>query len=117
MNLELVFSAIGAVAMLISGAWALMKIVVSQFEKRLDERFTLQERAREEGRRSYEKRLQTLEEENRHREREHLKLIGEMPREYVRREDYVRNQTIIEAKLDALALRLENMNLKGLTRD
>jgi hypothetical protein len=36
-----------------------------------------------------------------------------MPLHYVRREDYVRNQTVIEAKLDALALRLENVRLKG----
>ncbi|MNP71077.1 hypothetical protein D3C76_1674090 [compost metagenome] len=42
------------------------------------------------------------------------RLRGEMPLHYVRREDYVRNQTVIEAKLDALALKFENVQLKGL---
>ncbi|MCS5516194.1 hypothetical protein NWF32_17140 [Pseudomonas qingdaonensis] len=41
------------------------------------------------------------------------RLRGEMPLHYVRREDFVRNQTVIEAKLDALALKLENVQLKG----
>lgn len=36
-------------------------------------------------------------------EREYLIFKGELPLNYVRREDYVHNQTVIEAKLDALA--------------
>ncbi|MGE4296950.1 MAG: hypothetical protein AB7E47_02880 [Desulfovibrionaceae bacterium] len=42
-------------------------------------------------------------------EREILKLKAALPLDYVRREDWIRNQTIIEAKLDALAAKLENM--------
>ena len=42
------------------------------------------------------------------------RLRADLPLHYVRREDYVRNQTVIEAKLDALALRLENVQLKGI---
>ncbi len=37
-----------------------------------------------------------------------LRLRAELPLEYVRREDWVRNQTVIEAKLDALATKLDN---------
>lgn len=48
-------------------------------------------------------------------ERDFLKFQAELPLQYVRREDYVRNQTVIEAKLDAVALRIENMNLRGNT--
>ncbi|NDV20934.1 hypothetical protein GO013_16100 [Pseudodesulfovibrio sp. JC047] len=37
-----------------------------------------------------------------------LGLRAELPIEYVRREDWIRNQTIIEAKLDGLADKLDN---------
>jgi hypothetical protein len=37
-----------------------------------------------------------------------LRLRAELPLEYVRREDWIRNQTVIEAKLDALAVKLDN---------
>lgn len=40
-------------------------------------------------------------------ERELLELKAELPERYVRREDYVRGQTVIEAKLDALYNKLE----------
>jgi hypothetical protein len=36
-----------------------------------------------------------------------LSLLAKLPLEYVRREDWIRNQTVIEAKLDALAAKLE----------
>jgi len=36
-----------------------------------------------------------------------LQLRAELPIHYVRKEDWVRNQTIIEAKLDALANKLD----------
>lgn len=41
-------------------------------------------------------------------ERRFLQAQLDMAINYVRREDYVRGQTTIEAKLDALALRLQN---------
>jgi hypothetical protein len=40
----------------------------------------------------------------------------EIPREYVRREDYIRGQSMIETKLDALAVKIENIMLKGIQR-
>ncbi|MDF0606644.1 hypothetical protein HZU77_013420 [Neisseriaceae bacterium TC5R-5] len=49
-------------------------------------------------------------------EREFLKFQAELPLLYIRREDYVRNQTVIEAKLDAVALKIENIQLKGAQR-
>jgi len=36
-----------------------------------------------------------------------LRLRAELPLDYVRREDWIRNQTVIEAKLDGLATKLE----------
>lgn len=46
-------------------------------------------------------------------QRDLLVLRAELPEKYVRREDYVRGQSIIESKLDALAMRLENQMLGG----
>lgn len=45
-------------------------------------------------------------------ERDLFALRAELPDRYVRREDYIRNQSIIEAKLDALAAKLEVMQLQ-----
>ena len=49
-------------------------------------------------------------------DRDFMQWKAELPLQYVRREDYIRNQTVIEAKLDAVALRLENWQLKGTHR-
>lgn len=46
-------------------------------------------------------------------EKDLLRLRAELPVEYVRREDWVRNQTIIEAKLDALAAHLAQGGRSG----
>ena len=46
-------------------------------------------------------------------ERDFLNWKADMPIHYVRREDYVRGQVIIEAKLDALYNKLEVVHLKG----
>ncbi len=96
------------------------KVLLWQFNKRLDERhtaqktllderFTTQEKARVEGMGHWDSRFtdleKTLKEEGREWrrvERELLDLKAELPNLYVRREDYVRNQTIIEAKLDSI---------------
>jgi hypothetical protein len=45
-------------------------------------------------------------------ERDLLTFRGEMPLHYVRREDYIRGQSVTEAKLDALASKLELMQQK-----
>ena len=45
-------------------------------------------------------------------ERDWLNWKAELPLQYVRREDYVRNQTVIEAKIDAIAMRIENWQLR-----
>ncbi len=44
-------------------------------------------------------------------ERDLLELKADMPLHYVRREDYIRGQSVIEAKLDGLALRIQNAQL------
>lgn len=49
-------------------------------------------------------------------EREVLELKAQLPEKYVRREDYIRGQTVLESKLDALALKIENMQLREQNR-
>lgn len=112
-ELQILASVVIALGVVASGYWAIAVLVVKQFEKRLDERFATQEAARVEGRKAWEVRFSRMEDEHRQLERDVLKLRADLPLSYVRREDYVRNQTVIEAKLDALALRFENAVLKG----
>lgn len=49
-------------------------------------------------------------------ERDLLQFRADMPMQYVRREDYIRNQTIIEAKLDAIASELKLVQITGAKR-
>lgn len=96
------------------------KILLSQFERRLAERFAEQDEARAAGQRALREILdQHLLEERKSGdalqtlERDFLRFQAELPIHYVRREDYVRGQTVIEAKLDALYNKLEIVQLKG----
>jgi len=78
------------------------RVLLAQIDKRLEARFSMVERDLHQVRNV---------------ERDLLQLKADLPRHYVLREDYVRNQTIIEAKLDALALRFENFHLKQTPRN
>jgi hypothetical protein len=49
-------------------------------------------------------------------EKDFLTLKAELPVTYVRREDYTRNQTVIEAKLDAIASELKLVQIQGAKR-
>lgn len=102
--LAAVVTVIGTVA---GGYWALTRLAVGQFNKALDERFQAQEKARIEGRRQSDERLQRMEINTQRLERELLELRAELPREYVRREDDIRRETVTNAKLDALAAKID----------
>lgn len=73
------------------------KLLLSRTEKHLDMRFNSLDKEAQEWKRV---------------EREVMNLKAELPREYVRRDDYIRGQSVIEAKLDALALRLQGVQIK-----
>lgn len=49
-------------------------------------------------------------------EREFLSFKAELPISYVRREDYIRGQSVLESKLDSLAIKIENAHLRSLYR-
>lgn len=100
------------------------KVLLGLVSKSLDEKFKAQEEARQAGalalRETIErytaqgeataKQLQKL-------ERDFLEWKAEIPIQYVRREDYIRGQAVIEAKLDALYSELKLVQLKGVRND
>lgn len=90
----------------VGGVASFGKILLDQFEKRLGERFAGIEAAKD---RQMEK-LESL-------ERDFLQWKGELPLNYVRREDYIRGQSVIEAKIDGLALRWENAQMSAQLRE
>ena len=96
------------------------KMLLGQMDRRLDERFAAQEKARGEDSTQLRSTLaQHLEQERvfqaqlQELERRFLEWRGDLPLNYVRREDYIRGQSVIESKLDALYSKLEVVQLKG----
>lgn len=96
------------------------KLLVGQFQSRLDEKFYAQEEIRTASQKHWDTKFTALEvaaaneaKEWQRIEREIMVLKTELPTNYVRRDDYIRNQTVIEAKIDGLAMRIENAILKG----
>ena len=87
---------------LISAFAAVLKILFAQFVKNMDSRFAaLHEDAKNWIR----------------LEREFLNFKADLPLHYVRREDYVRGQTVLEAKMDSIYTKIEISQLKGAARD
>lgn len=91
-----------------------------QLETRLDERFEAQEEAREQGARTLRESIEryagdvsTASSEIKALERDFLTWKADLPIQYVRREDYVRGQSVIEAKLDALFTEIKMVQIKG----
>ena len=96
------------------------KLLVNQFERRLDEKFKAQDEVRTTSQAHWDTKFSAIEKaaaseakEWQRMERELLSMKADMPVMYVRRDDYIRNQSVIEAKIDGLAVRIENAILKG----
>lgn len=96
------------------------RLIAGQFEMRMSERFEAMriERAAEEARTNERfdalQRARELEAQGiTNLEREFLRFQADMPLNYVRREDYVRGQSIVEAKLDGLATKIDNQQLRA----
>jgi len=100
--------------------FGLVKLLLAQFEKRLGERFAAQDEARRAASRHWEESFAAViarqdkdAEAVQQLEKAFLRWQAELPVEYVRREDWVRGQSVIEAKLDGLALKFENILLRS----
>lgn len=94
---QLLTGLVGLLLSFFGFAIAAGKMLLSQIDSRLDLRFSSVEKAADDWQRL---------------EREFLNWKADLPLQYVRREDYVRNQTVIEAKLDAVAVKIENLKLR-----
>lgn len=99
---------------------ALVKVLLGQFEKRLAERFAAQDEARQAASRHWEQNFEKVlarqdkdAETVQQLEKTLLRFQADLPVNYVRREDYVRGQSLVEAKLDGVALLIQNITLKG----
>lgn len=94
---------VSLVAMLVGAFWAVAKLLGTQAQKHQDRRFDALEARIADEAGSWDR-----------MERELLQLKAELPLHYVRREDYIRGQSVIEAKLDGLASKFENALLRGM---
>ena len=93
--------------------WAFGTILVSQFKTQLDQRFSsiqgdLSKRAADD---------EKVADQLRQFEKDFLTFQRDMPIHYVRREDYIRGQTVIESKLDAVYSKLEVVQIQGARND
>lgn len=100
---ELLLSALGAIATLLGGYWALVRIIVAQFKKNLDERFRAQEEMRALGQAEWNRRFEAIEAGHRAMDQRFNLHLQELPLKYQRREDAIRQEVAIIARLDALA--------------
>jgi hypothetical protein len=110
MTLQIELPQLIAVTIALLGAFAgLLKVLLTQQTKSIDGAFA-----------SQNIRLDSIERTNREEagqwqriERELMGLKAELPVSYVRRDDYIRGQSVLEAKLDGLATKIENAQLRG----
>lgn len=103
----------------VSGMVAAGRMLAAQIDKRLETRFVAMEVARQESTTHWDGKFAAVladqkegTEAWRSLERDFLKFRGDLPLEYVRREDFIRNQSLIEAKLDGIALHIQNLQLQ-----
>lgn len=117
---QLIGYATGLLGLFATVVTALVKLLLNQFEKRLADRFASQDVARQAATKHWEENFaKVLERQDKDAdavqqlERTFLRFQAELPLQYVRREDFVRNQTIIEAKIDAVFSKLEVILING----
>ena len=98
---ELIGIGITLMLALIGAIWGLLSLVFKQFESKIEGKLNAIEKDAQEWVRL---------------EKDFLRFQAELPNQYVRREDYIRNQTVIETKIDSLALKIENWQLKEVAK-
>lgn len=122
MNIQVEFWQVITLAlMVITGFWAVIKVTATLFQRGIDTRFQAQTTALADHSKQVNLRLDQLDNAAKadtgqwqRVERELLNLKADLPLHYVRREDYIRGQSILEAKLDGLGVKLENAQLRAL---
>lgn len=82
----------------IGAFWALAKMLITSNQKAIDEKFAVVAAG-----------LKSQDELSRRLERDLMDLRAELPRDYVRREDYTQAIATIMTKIDHVALRVETV--------
>ncbi len=107
---------------MISGVWALLKMLAVQFRKDFQTGLEALERADRLQHADLNARLEAIQEAGKAEagqwnrvERELMSLKAELPLHYVRREDHVQTMAQIMTRLDSITLRIENILLKRTT--
>lgn len=103
----------GLLGTLVGVLWAFGRLLLTQIERRLDERFTALDQHRQDDRAAHGARMDRLDETTRHLERQVADLRAELPREYQRREDAIRSESTVMAKLDNLSLKIDGLVGRG----
>lgn len=109
-TVQLLAAAATLVGALVGGYWVLARFIIKQFKGDLDSRFVAQEKARKEGRAEAAERLLRIENNHHQLETAFLRHQAVLPVEYVRKEDHVRYETVVNAKLDAVASKIDLLN-------
>lgn len=87
---------------------ALVRLVMAQSERRLDERFEAMEATRRASQVEWREQFEHIEIAGRENEKRTLHLLSELPLQYQRREDAIRQEVAIIARLDALSGKLSH---------
>lgn len=107
---DVISVAISVLISFIGLMFGLAKYLLAQIEKRQ----SVKDDALQSRLSSIDAALKTANGEFGRLEREIMQLKADLPVQYVRREDWVRGQSVLEAKFDGLAARIENaLLLKG----
>jgi hypothetical protein len=96
---------------IIGAFWGLAKMILAQAQKNIDEKFA-----------GMVVHLNRQDDNARRLERDLMEMRAELPRDYVRREDYTQAIATIMTKIDAMGLRVESyfrelMTNKGAARE
>lgn len=105
---ELLLACAGLIAAFAAVIWAFGRALIGQFEKRLAERFKAIEEARKNAGSILQQDLQTL----KNMEKDFLRFQIDAPTRFVLRDDYIRGQSVLEAKQDALFNKMEVVRLE-----
>lgn len=85
---------------------AFARFFMAQMERRLDTRFAAQEDARHQSQQQWLAQFEALGESQNRNEQRAMLLLSELPLQYQRREDAIRHETAVIARIDALGEKL-----------
>jgi len=97
----------GIVAFLLAGLGGMGKLLLAQIEKRLDTRFAGMEQSREAAAAQWRTSFATLDQMARGNEQRITQLLIDLPLQYQRREDAIRQEVAIIHRLDALGIKVD----------